>query len=156
MGPSFSSKNGVRYRFYVSTALRGHKHQAGSVTRISAPEIEGLVETAPRKEAKEAEVPTEELIEHVERIVVSTGRIRITLRDARRKGRPIDIAWTPKAKGEIQVHLAGPPKAKTNQKLLKSIVRAHVWLQDLSTAVVLRLKNWLRRRLYIQRSSGKL
>ena len=45
MGPSFSSKNGVRYRFYVSTALRGRKHKAGSVTRISAPEIEGLVES---------------------------------------------------------------------------------------------------------------
>ena len=46
MGPSFSSKNGVRYRFYVSTALRGRNHKAGSVTRISAPEIEGLVEAA--------------------------------------------------------------------------------------------------------------
>src|SRR5580698_5004604 len=32
MGPSFSSKNGVRYRFYVSRALlRGRKSQAGSV-----------------------------------------------------------------------------------------------------------------------------
>jgi DNA invertase Pin-like site-specific DNA recombinase len=29
MGPSFSSKNGVRYRFYVSRALRGRKHMAG-------------------------------------------------------------------------------------------------------------------------------
>src|SRR6476619_1371069 len=46
MGPSFSSKNGVRYRFYVSTALRGRKDTAGSVTRIPAPEIEGLVEAA--------------------------------------------------------------------------------------------------------------
>jgi len=34
MGPSFSSKNGVRYRFYLSTALRGRKHEAGSVARI--------------------------------------------------------------------------------------------------------------------------
>ena len=40
MTPSFSTKNGVRYRFYVSTALRGRKHNAGSVTRISASEIE--------------------------------------------------------------------------------------------------------------------
>src|SRR5207244_397745 len=43
MGPSFSSKDGVRYRFYVSVALRGRKHKAGSVPRISAPEIEQLV-----------------------------------------------------------------------------------------------------------------
>jgi hypothetical protein len=42
MGPSFSGKNGVRYRFYVSTALRGRKHKAGSVTRVAASEIEGM------------------------------------------------------------------------------------------------------------------
>lgn len=53
MGPSFSSKNGVRYRFYVSTALRGRKHNAGSVPRISAPEIESLVEAAARKGLEE-------------------------------------------------------------------------------------------------------
>jgi site-specific DNA recombinase len=46
MSPSFSSKNGVRYRFYVSTALRGRERQAGSVPRVSAPEIEGIVEGA--------------------------------------------------------------------------------------------------------------
>src|SRR5215470_6383568 len=40
MGPSFSTKNGVRYRFYISTALRGRKHKAGTITRISAPEVE--------------------------------------------------------------------------------------------------------------------
>jgi hypothetical protein len=43
MGPSFSSKNGVRYRFYLSTALRGRKHKAGSVARIAACDIGGLV-----------------------------------------------------------------------------------------------------------------
>ena len=35
MGPSFSSKNGVRYRFYVSTALRGRKAQG----RLSHPDL---------------------------------------------------------------------------------------------------------------------
>src|SRR6185437_1709237 len=52
MGPSFSSKNGVRYRFYVSTALRGRKHKAGSVSRISAPELEDIVESAMRERLK--------------------------------------------------------------------------------------------------------
>ncbi|MEY9447721.1 DNA invertase Pin-like site-specific DNA recombinase [Bradyrhizobium diazoefficiens] len=36
MGPSFSSKNGVRYRFYISAALRGRREKAGSVSRIPA------------------------------------------------------------------------------------------------------------------------
>ena len=70
MGPSFSSKNGVRYRFYVSTALRGRKHKAGSVTRISAPEIEGLVETAL---TEKLQVPRDDMLDHVERITVSDG-----------------------------------------------------------------------------------
>ena len=44
MSPSFSSKNGVRYRFYVSSALlRGRKEAAGSVSRIAATEIESAV-----------------------------------------------------------------------------------------------------------------
>ncbi len=35
MSPSFSSKNGARYRFYVSSAiLRGRKRDAGSIARV--------------------------------------------------------------------------------------------------------------------------
>src|SRR5262249_31346941 len=41
MSPSFSSKKGVRYRFYISSALlRGRKLEAGSISRVSAIEIE--------------------------------------------------------------------------------------------------------------------
>jgi site-specific DNA recombinase len=44
MSPIFSTKNGVRYRFYVSSALlRGRKAEAGSVGRVSATEIESTV-----------------------------------------------------------------------------------------------------------------
>src|SRR5580692_7908827 len=50
MSPSFSSKNGVRYRFYVSSALlRGRKTAAGSVSRIAATEIESAVLDALRQ-----------------------------------------------------------------------------------------------------------
>ena len=127
MGPSFSSKNGVRYRFYVSTALRGRKHNAGSVTRISAPEIEGLVETALSEKLKCPETKC------------STGRkdhrvdrpIRLALKQSRGKRGSIDIPWTPKPKGTTQV--IAPPEPKVDQKLVKSIVRAHAWLDDLSS-----------------------
>ena len=45
MSPSFSSKNGVRYRFYVSSALlRGRKTEVGSIGRVSAIEIEEAVQ----------------------------------------------------------------------------------------------------------------
>jgi hypothetical protein len=44
MSPSFSTKNGVRYRFYVSSALlRGRKAEAGSVGRVASAAVEKLV-----------------------------------------------------------------------------------------------------------------
>jgi site-specific DNA recombinase len=47
MSPTFSAKNGVRYRFYVSSALlRGQKGEVGSVGRVPAAEIEGAVRAA--------------------------------------------------------------------------------------------------------------
>ena len=130
MGPTFSSKNGVRYRFYVSTALRGRKHKAGSITRISAPEIEAIVQTALREKL---EAPREEMLEHIERISVRAGRIKITLKRDQGKRGSIEIPWIPKARGETQIRLA---QSETNpdQKLVKSIVRAHAWLGDLSTS----------------------
>jgi site-specific DNA recombinase len=54
MSPSFSVKNGVRYPFYVSSALlRGRKALAGSVTRVSAAEIETAVQLAVRQNVRE-------------------------------------------------------------------------------------------------------
>jgi site-specific DNA recombinase len=129
MGPSFSNKNGVRYRFYVSTALRGRKSKAGSVTRISAPEIETLVEMSLREQLK---LPSDNILENVQCVVVSAGTLRVTLKSKRGKNGQIKIPWAPKVKGETQVLLAGS-ETETDQKLLKAIVRAHAWLEDLAT-----------------------
>ncbi|MBR1267656.1 recombinase family protein [Bradyrhizobium sp. AUGA SZCCT0222] len=128
MGPSFSSKNGVRYRFYISTALRGRKHQAGSVARISATEIEGLVQTALSEKLR---LPADKILEQVETITVSSNRIRLALNPTRGKQRSIDIPWTPKPKGSTEINT--PPTAKVDEKLVKSIIRAHTWLDDLSS-----------------------
>jgi DNA invertase Pin-like site-specific DNA recombinase len=76
MGPSFSSKNGVRYRFYVSTALRGRKHLAGSVSRISAPEIEEAVRRAVREKLDTNSVaPDGSLIDRIERVILYKHKI---------------------------------------------------------------------------------
>lgn len=128
MGPSFSSKNGVRYRFYVSTALRGRKGKAGSVTRISAPEIEKLVE---RTLSQKLSGTLEETIDQVEAITVSNGRIRLALKSSKQKRGPIEIPWTPNPKGRAQV--IASPGVGTDQKLVKSIIRAHAWLADLAS-----------------------
>lgn len=51
MGPSFSSKDGIRYRFYVSRAvLRGRKAEAGSVGRVASSLIETVVVDALRNQ----------------------------------------------------------------------------------------------------------
>ncbi len=82
MSPSYSTKKGVRYRFYVSTALlRGRKAEAGSLTRISATELEATVLQAVRLECDRpdpAVTSDAELIEiYVERVVVSKNAITI-------------------------------------------------------------------------------
>jgi hypothetical protein len=55
MGPRFSNKNGVRYRFYISTAFGGRTRTAHFVAPIAVPEIEGFVETAHREGSKHQE-----------------------------------------------------------------------------------------------------
>ncbi len=127
MSPSFSSKNGIRYRSYVSTALNGRKHKAGSVARISAPEIEGLVEAAV---SEKINAPKDELLDHVDRIVVSTDRIRLILKHPNGRQEPVEIPWTPKPKVMAQIQ-AMAAEAPVDQKLLKSIIRAHTWLDEL-------------------------
>ena len=102
MSPSFSSKNGVRYRFYVSTALRGRTHKVGSVPRISAPEIEGLVESTLRERLPGR--PSEEMLQQVETITVSADRIRLMMKHPKGKRGTIEIPWTPKPKGTAQNH----------------------------------------------------
>jgi hypothetical protein len=128
MGPSFSSKNGVRYRFYVSTALRGRPNAAGSVTRVSAPEIESLVETTL---TEKLQLPKDKILEHVQTITVSDGRIRVALAPSKGIRGSIEIPWAAKPKGGV--HVIAAAEAAVDQKLVKSIVRAHTWLDDLSS-----------------------
>jgi site-specific DNA recombinase len=53
MSPSFSIKNGIRYRFYVSSALlRGRKAEVGSVRRVPAALIESAVVRAVRNHSQ--------------------------------------------------------------------------------------------------------
>src|SRR5882757_5189449 len=53
MSPSYSTKNGVRYRFYVSRALlKGRKADAGSTARVSATAIEAAITDFIRREYK--------------------------------------------------------------------------------------------------------
>jgi len=129
MTPSFSSKNGVRYRFYVSTALRGRKHMAGAVARVSAPEIEGLVCASLSEQF--VPMPRDDLLAGIERIVMSVGKIRVMLKRGCSNGKVIEIPWEPEPRAEATIRLA-PSKTEADLKLVKAIARAHVWLSELA------------------------
>ena len=138
MSPSFSTKNGVRYRFYVSSALlRGRKAEVGSVGRVSAAEIEGEVLAALKTLLKNGEFDNgPDPIGVVERVVVGRDQLLITLArsssDTMHGAIPdIRIPWQAKVMdstaavecdGEIEVH---------NESLIQSVVRAHVWMHSL-------------------------
>jgi site-specific DNA recombinase len=134
MSPSFSAKNGVRYRFYVSTALRGQKHRAGTVTRVSAAEIEGIIDEALPRKLEERGVLTEAVWERVERAVVGAKSIRVTLSSLNTDITPaetIDIPWNPKRPNRLDTSTLATNR-EPDQKLLQAIVRARTWLSDLA------------------------
>ena len=59
MSPSHANKKGVRYRYYVSHALlQNRKANAGSIARVSAPDVEALVCNAVKhKEQSDSKIP---------------------------------------------------------------------------------------------------
>ena len=138
MRPSFTTKNGARYRFYVNTALlRARKDHAGSVRRVSAPEIETLIETAIRESLGQDEqlTDTKSLFERIERVTLKATCIEL-IADLSKSARVTDvktfeIPWIAGAKPDVTgIDLTEIGKA--DQKLVQSIVRAHAWLRKLS------------------------
>jgi site-specific DNA recombinase len=139
MSPSYSTKNGVRYRFYVSSALlRGRKIDVGSVGRVSAAEIESAVLTAvqPHQGREEANNGLDPF-GVVERVVVSRDQLMLTIagsHGSNMEGVPgdIKIRWSTKAKdAAATVQSDGAPDGSHNEALIQSIVRAHVWMHSL-------------------------
>ncbi len=132
MSASFSSKNGVRYRFYVSTALRGRKDKAGSIARISATEIEGIVENTLRKQLPDQDGSQDTIADCVDRVTVKKNSVEITILPGILSNNLIDIPQTRIVSNGKFV----PPTLsdrKADQKLVQSFVRAHRWLTDLSS-----------------------
>jgi DNA invertase Pin-like site-specific DNA recombinase len=132
MGASFSSKNGVRYRFYVSSALmRGRRDAVGSVGRVAAPEIEGAVLAALKTHQQGIEFDSPPgSIEALERVVVARERLLLTI--AGRSGedkQEIRVAWSTKANNATtKVASNGVLDDARNEALIQSIARAHTWM----------------------------
>ena len=135
MRPSFSSKNGVRYRFYVSSPmLRGRKAAAGSVGRVSAASFEATVRSALiSHEQMDGFNGSPVHIDHVERIVVFRDRISIELFKDERGAKPkITIPWSHQSSDKAAVvETNNVSDGVRDEGLIRAVVRAHAWLSRL-------------------------
>jgi DNA invertase Pin-like site-specific DNA recombinase len=85
MSPSFSTKNGVRYRFYVSSALlRGRKTEVGSVRRVPAASIESAVVRAVRNHSQlDRSIDDATMLDrHLTRVELAKNEVTLLLRQS--------------------------------------------------------------------------
>ena len=91
MTPTHTHKGSIKYRYYVSLPLRqGQPEQAGSISRISAPEVEALVTKSVRDErGPSVDLDGKALVQnHVTRVDLRPDRLVIELlRGAARRER---------------------------------------------------------------------
>jgi site-specific DNA recombinase len=154
MSPSFSSKNSVRYRFYVSAALlRGRKAEAGSIGRVAAPDIEAAVMTAVRQhdqnEACSSSDDANTKLDHVSRVEVGGAGLRIKLKsiptvaddsdnqlsdEAYQTETIIEWPWQSPGKTTTTANhiLPQDETSRPNPNWLQAVVRAHAWIRQLT------------------------
>lgn len=134
MNPSFSSKNGARYRFYVSSAiLRGRKTEAGSVARVSAANIERTLIVALRQRLKIAEtvLDADVIGTYVARVELSSRAITISTTPAAKiRSNQFTIPWQPRQAGSASF-VTATSERQPDAKLVQAVVRAHAWLRVL-------------------------
>ena len=141
MSPTHANKKGVRYRYYTSHALlQRRKEHAGSVTRVSAPEVEALVSHALRREIAVAdEVADKDAIaELVAKVIIRRDRIEVECQrgpdeEEFESGSKLTIPFTPTMalpKGITREPADnGHIDAVAREKLLKAIKRASRWVE---------------------------
>lgn len=151
MTPSFVRKASKRYRYYISSALiQGRAKLAGSVRRVSAAEIEGLVLQAVRQRLKVAgSIPDRDLVNsHIDRVEVHHEKTVVKLTG--KAGRPnkktvnggvIQTPWQKSAmrrQREILLPVSAqqdtrPIRSETRAALVAAIARGRHWLDELAT-----------------------
>jgi site-specific DNA recombinase len=140
MTPSTAHKGQFRYRYYVSSVLaQGRQHEAGSLRRVSASEIEALVVQALWIEYPDgADEDQRTLIQtRLERVVVSSGSLEIY--QTRDPATPIMLPRSPtptrgrrEILGATENHTEsdGGIKAEARAVLLRSIAFGRRWLDE--------------------------
>ncbi len=165
MSPTVATKSGAHYRYHVSAALnQGRLHEAGSITRVSAKEIEDLIAcelatklqllsnpnvtseriTIERGKPTSAPQPTTPDFSVIDRVVVSKAALQVTFRLDQATSNPaLTIPWTPISHRRHRRIIAPdnyptrrPIRAETRARLLLGIAKARQWLDELITGHV--------------------
>ena len=150
MSPSHANKKGVRYRYYVSQALlQSRKSEAGTIARVSAPDIEQLVCDAVRKalNANDGACDRDLIRARIERIIIQSDRIAITLREPELEADLSDAEIAPNRLTELTIPFAskllprkgvahapmdqGTIDSETRETLLKAIARSRGWMETI-------------------------
>jgi DNA invertase Pin-like site-specific DNA recombinase len=151
MTPSHARKRGVKYRYYISTVLvQGQQDQAGSVSRVSAPEIESLVIKSLRRQVGQSATGKDNVSlirDHLARVEVQPDRLVMELThapnaNARRKSRhqKIEVPWhkTPSTRRReiLRPESASPQpvrpiRSENRALLITSIARGRRWLNEI-------------------------
>ena len=157
MSPSHARKNGARYRYYISCVLaQGRKAEAGSIARVSAPEIEAAVISALRDVVTidDEMEPLSDLAladMHLIRVTISSDSLEIAYRHSA-DGSEIRtrVAWSPRrvvrrrevmapaptSPSETSMVALHPIRAEARARLLEGVAKGRAWLDDLVTGRV--------------------
>jgi site-specific DNA recombinase len=148
MSPSHASKGGIKYRYYLSSALlHGQAERAGSIRRVAAAEIEALILKSLREHLKPSESIDDRTLlnTYVARVEVQSEQFVIQLEQARKGNRRntagdnvLRIPWhkTPSTRRrEIlmpdDIQQARPIRSETRATLVAAIARGRRWLNEL-------------------------
>ena len=150
MSPSHARKRGIKYRYYLSSALLdGQPERAGSIRRVPAAEIEALVAKSVREHLKPSEpIDDRTLINsNVTRVEVQPDQLIIQFagaqkanRKTKKSGGTLCVSWrkTPSMRRReilipdgAPIHDARPIRSETRATLVASIARGRRWLDEL-------------------------
>jgi site-specific DNA recombinase len=144
MTPSEAVKGAKRYRYYISQGiLQGRKHDAGSVARVSAPQIEAKVLEAVRDAVGDSNYTADSLRNCLDKITIGHGGLQIRWNDTRSPDAPprtISVAWTPSPTQRRREIIQGdgvsrtdlrPMKIETRRAFMAAYSKARFWLDRL-------------------------
>lgn len=137
MTHGFTTKRGVRYRFYTSSAiLAGRRDEAGSVSRVAAAELEASIILAARERfAHLGDLTDRTLVAtQVDRIILKKTKALLTFKSDDVTEQEIELArpelpTKPLARVENDQNQADK---EPDIRLVRAIARAHLWLKALS------------------------